>query len=154
MSCKEIKSLDDLKNISPTGDYRLACDIDCKNQRISRIIGDFKGSLDGAGHSIKNIVLFENKVYSDGQPISLFYTMRKAVVKNLNILNMSVEVPNSAYKPNIAILCTEASDSTFENVVVNVHSSFNGKIPLIYDSNNCKYSNIRLSDNMIISKFE
>lgn len=154
MSCKEIKSFDDLKNISPTGDYRLACDIDCKNQRISRIIGDFKGSLDGAGHSIKNIVLFENKVYSDGQPIALFYTMRKAIVKNLKILNISVEVPNSSYRPNIALLCTEASDSTFENVVVNAKSSSSDKIPLIYDSNNCKYSNIILSENMIKAKFE
>ena len=154
MNYKEIKSFDDLKNIAPTGNYRLVCDIDCKNQKISRITGDFKGSLDGAGYSIKNLVLFENKIYSDGQPIALFYTMRRAIIKNLNILNMSVEVPNSAYKPNIAILCTDASDSTFENMVVNAKLSSNDKLPLIYDSNNCKYSNIRLSNNIIKAKFE
>ena len=153
MEYVSIKSFDDLKTIKSGKSYKLECDIDCRNGKLSKLCGDFSGLIDGNGFCIKNLVINEYDLFTDGQPITMFYTMKRSIVKNLKILNLKIEVPKSAYKPEVAALCTKASDTLFENVYVEAVATGITKLPLIYDSNNCEYVNVEVSDNMILNKF-
>ena len=131
----------------------MACDIDCKNERISKILENFVGTIDGNGYCIKNLTIADNEIILNNQPITLFHTMNRSIVKNLKILNLKIKVPKSAYKPEVAALCVKASDTLFENVYVEAVATDVTKLPLIYDSNNCEYINVEVSDNMILNKF-
>ena len=149
-----VYNFNDLTSIHSRKAYRLACDIDCKNERISKILENFVGTIDGNGYSIKNLIIEDNEIILNSQPVALFHTMNRSIVKNLKILNLKIEVPKSVYNPEIAALCVEASDTLFENVYVEAAATYSEKLPLVYDSNNCEYVNIELSNNMIRAKFE
>lgn len=149
-----IKSFDDLKSIQSGKAYQLACDIDCENNEVAKILEHFAGLIDGKGFCIKNLVINEVELFTDGQPITLFHTMNRSIVKNLKILNLEIEVPKSVYKPEVAALCAKASDTLFENVYVEAVATGITKLPLVYDSNNCEYVNVEVSDNMILNKFD
>ena len=151
---KEIKSFDDLLKIRTGNKYKLVCDIDCKKQPISKILGDFSGEIDGCGYSISNLILKESQVKYDAQPISLFYTMKRAEIKNLRFVDLKIDLPKTNYDMNVAGLCVNASDSIFKNISFDSLISNEKELPLIYDSNNCKYSNIKLPSNMVIAKYE
>lgn len=149
-----IKSFDDLKSIQSGKAYQLACDIDCENYKALKITEHFTGLIDGKGFCIKNLVISEDELFTDGQPVALFHTMNRSIVKNLKILNLKIEVSKSVYKPEVAALCVKASDTLFENIYVEAEFTCSGKLPLVYDSNNCEYINVELSNNMIRTKFE
>ena len=151
---KEIKSFDDLLKIRTGNKYKLVCDIDCKKQPISKILGDFSGEIDGCGYSISNLILKESQVKYDTQPISLFYTVKRTVIKNLRFVDLKIDLPKTNYDMNVAGLCVNASDSVFKNISFDSLISNEKEIPLIYDSNNCNYLNIKLPNNMILKKYE
>ena len=151
---KDISTFDELLQIEPNGEYRLTCDIDCKNAEISKVIDCFKGIIEGEGHVIRNLSLVVDKIWSDGQPVALFYKMKRARIKNLRIMNLKIDIPKSVYSFEVAALCVKASDTLFENVYVEATSTCSGKLPFVYDSNNCEYVNVQLSDNMILNKFD
>ena len=148
-----IKSFEDLKSIQSGKSYKLECDIDCKNSKLTNLCSDFSGLIDGNGFCVKNLAIVGSELFTDGQPIAVFYTMKRSMVKNLKILNLKIEVPKSAYKLEVAALCAKASDTLFENVYVEAVATGITKLPLIYDSNNCEYVNVEVSNNMILTKF-
>ena len=148
-----IKCFEDLKSIKSGKSYKLECDIDCRNVNLSKLCSDFSGLIDGNGFCIKNLSIGESELFTDGQPVAMFYTMKRSIVKNLKILNLKIEVPKSVYKPEVAVLCISASDTLFENVYVEAEATGIIKLPLIYDSNNCEYVNVKVSNNMILAKF-
>lgn len=148
-----IKSVEDLLEIKPHKAYRLTRDIDCGNTKHPFLLGDFVGEIDGDGYCIKNLTISESEITINSQPVAMFYTMSRSIVKNLKILNLKIEVPKSVYKPEVAALCVEASDTLFENVYVEAEATGITKLPLIYDSNNCEYVNVKVSNNMILAKF-
>lgn len=148
-----IKSFEDLKSIQSGKSYKLECDIDCKNSKLTNLCSDFSGLIDGNGFCIKNLIINDNDLFTDGQPIAMFHTMNRSIVKNLRISNLKIDVPKSVYKPEVAALCAKASDTLFENVYVEAEATGITKLPLIYDSNNCEYVNVEVSNNMILTKF-
>ena len=148
-----ICNFNDLTSIKSRKAYRLTCDIDCKNGRISKILDNFVGIIDGNGYSIKNLVIEDHEIVINSQPVALFYTMNRSIVKDLKILNLKIDVPKSVYKPEIAALCVSASDTLFENVYVEAEATCEGKLPLVYDSNNCEYRNVKVTKNMILTKY-
>ena len=152
---KDIKTFEDLKRMEKNGEYRLISDIDCGNRPIPCLLGDFKGKLDGGGHTLKNLNVSEDNIFTDGQPIALFYTMNKACVKNLNIDGIQVNVAKSAYRVNRAVMCVNASDCVFENVTVKLNCNEKlVKIPFVYDANNCEFEGVKISGNMILAKYK
>ena len=153
MEYVSIHSVEDLLSIKPHKAYRLTCDIDCGNKKIPFLLGDFVGEIDGDGYCIKNLTISEGEITINSQPVAMFYTMSRSVIKNLKIFNLKIEVPRSVYKPEVAALCVEASDTLFENVYVEAVTTGITKLPLIYDSNNCEYVNVEVSDDMILYKF-
>ncbi|MCR5456951.1 MAG: hypothetical protein K6F14_02620 [Clostridiales bacterium] len=148
-----INSFDELQSIQSGKLYKLECDIDCHNNKLSKLCSDFSGLIDGNGFIIKNLIIYESELFTDGQPISMFYTMKRSVVKNLRIENLKIEIPKSVYVPDVAALCTKASDTLFENVYVEAEAIGVEKLPLVYDSNNCEYVNVEVSKNMIFIKY-
>lgn len=154
MEYESIKSLEELMAIKPNGYYRLDGDIDCRGQVVSKISGDFTGIIDGNAHKISNLVLRASALICDAQPLALFYTMHRAIVKNIDISDLKIELPKTVYDINVAALCADASNSVFENVSVSVIDTLGEKIPLVYDSNDCKYKNVKLSSNMQMTKYE
>lgn len=153
MAYVAIKSFEDLKAIKSGKSYRLECDIDCRNGKLSKLCSDFSGVIDGNGFCIKNLSIGESELFTDGQPIAMFYTMKRSIVRNLKIFNLKIGVPKSAYKPEVAALCAKASDTQFENVYVEAEATGITKLPLVYDSNNCEYVNVKVSNNMFLAKF-
>ena len=152
---KDIKTFDDLRRMEKKGEYRLVSDIDCGGQSIPCLTGDFNGKLDGCGHTLKDLSIVENNVFTDSQPVALFYTMKKACVKDLNICNIRIKTEDSPYSVNKAVMCVNASDCVFENVTVKLDPSVKTeKIPFVYDSNNCEFDGVKVSGNMILAKFK
>lgn len=141
----------DLMSIRRNGDYALACDIDCKGHVIDKILNVFSGTLDGNGHAIKNLVLTANKILSDGQYVALFHEMCRAKIKNLELKNFVIDVPESVYEPDVAVLCVDAGESVFENIKVDLSYLGTGQIPLVYQSYRCNFEVITLSNNMYIT---
>ena len=148
-----IKSFDDLISIKRKGDYALACDIDCNGQKIDRLVSMFSGSIDGCGHAIKNLMLTE-EVVGDGQKIALFHELNRAEIKNLKFENFGICISPAGYDVKLAALCVEAGESIFENVCVTLAKNCDTAIPFIYDAYRCKFSNIQLPNDMLLTKYE
>ena len=152
---KEIKTFEDLKRLEKNGEYRLVSDIDCGNRPIPCLLGDFNGKIDSSGHTVKNLYIAEDNIFTDGQAVAMFYTMSKAYVKDLNIDGIQVNAARSAYRVNRAVMCVNASDCVFENVTVKLNCNEKlVKIPFVYDANSCEFDGVKLSGNMILAKFK
>lgn len=82
-----IKTVDDLKNIKYDleGNFTLENDIDLAGEEWAPI-NDFKGTLDGKGHYIKNLT-FNNPNQND---VALFSSTTGATIKNLGIEGATV----------------------------------------------------------------
>ncbi|WP_205668636.1 GLUG motif-containing protein, partial [Ammoniphilus sp. CFH 90114] len=88
-----IHSVTDLKNIQPTGYYKLGADIDLSNETNWIPIGyypgsDFQGVLDGAGHTIRNLTYITNDSSLYGGILGDIAP--DGIVKNLNLENISI----------------------------------------------------------------
>ena len=82
--------------------FKLGADIDCSGKEWESIM--FRGGLDGNGHSILNLTF--SKVKHGGA--ALFYNLNGALISNLNILNMKVDVTTDSevYVAGIAMVLT------------------------------------------------
>ena len=88
-------------NTQPDGKYLLACDINCKGEKLTSI-GTFRGELDGNGYKIHNFIISETSHYA-----GIIKTIASgAVIKNLNVSDYTYTVtstnPSSAYYGVIA----------------------------------------------------
>ena len=79
---EEIKNKEELFSIDEKGEYVLINDIDCADEKIKCLLKNFKGKIDGAGHSIKNIVI-SDMIWGDEQTVALFYNMTRATINNI-----------------------------------------------------------------------
>ena len=152
----KITTLEQLFAMKPAGQYELLNDIDCQGQIIKCLLADFKGTINGNGYTISNLCI-EETAEGDTQPIALFHTLRKAIIRDVIIDNLSMKVQRGCFRPNIAALCVECSNSVIQNVEVRVINANKSKIPLIYDSNDNEISNASITCNgnsSIIIKYE
>lgn len=125
---REISSADELRAIvlEPTGQYRLAADIDLSGLDWKPFA--FSGTLDGAGHTIYNLTLHRlgdeiaecrdetNKAYS-AHYAGLFSVVREAAIRDLSLRGVwaELESDDSCF---VAALAGFAYDLTAENVGV------------------------------------
>lgn len=90
---------------NPAGSYILMADLDMAGMEWKSL--DFSGTFDGNGHSILNLTLSQpgdetpeacdgNRILYESQYVGLFGTLRNAVVKNLNLLNVRAVVASDA----------------------------------------------------------
>ena len=135
----KIYNAEDLLKITKIGTYELVNDIDFSGSTIKCIIDDFRGSLDGKGHVIKNIVIKKDIEY-DEQIVSLINTMSGATLKNITFENIIFKVHDKLYKPKVSILCGECECSIVENVSIRVDEQ---AIPMISLSNGSTYINCK-----------
>lgn len=137
----EITTVEQLLAMTSNGDYELMRDIDCTGQpAIKCIVSDFKGTLNGNGHTISNLCL-EDTAVGDAQPMALFHTTRKAKIIDIVFENLSIKINSKCYKPNVAALCVECSNSQISGVKVFAITPTPNGIPLIYDSNDNEIGN-------------
>ncbi len=80
----EIKTKEDLKNISGSSAYELASDIDLGGDEWFPI--SFSGMLDGKGHTISNFTLEDNRENLG------FFSELKGTVTNLNFKDVKVDI--------------------------------------------------------------
>lgn len=133
-------SLDFIK-ITSKGNYELSANIDFKGQKVKWIIDDFRGTLEGNGYTIKNIVIVR-KVEFDEQNISLINSMCGATLKNVSFENVRFEIDSGIYFPKVSALCGECEKSILENVKV---VSNLPNIPMVDTSNSSSYINCKLN---------
>lgn len=110
----EVRTVDDLKNMDQRyGHYRLMNDIDLSTVNISNL-GDFRGYLDGNGHTISGYTLIQN-LHGESASIGLFSTIG-GVVKNLNVTDILIRISSDG-KVFAGGLAGGTSDSLlFKNV--------------------------------------
>ena len=153
---RELKTKEDLYSIEEKGEYILLNDIDCDNDSLKFLLKSFKGTIDGAGHSIKKIVI-SDIIWGDEQTIALFYNMSKATIKNLTIEDLKLEYEEGFYTPRVALLGGKCSDCTFINIKVTASNSSEDKTPMFYDLNHCVNKNNSIKCNnkaSVIAKYE
>lgn len=98
--------------------YAISEDIDLDNHSISSIgtiskddIKIFKGSLDGRGHTISNILIDKANTYSDTDYYGLFSTVENATITNLNISSYSIKSSKSDNKMAIGLIAGNINSS-------------------------------------------
>lgn len=137
-----IKSFDDLLNLKRTGEYELACDIDCEGKNIKCITGDFSGKIRGKGHRITNLIL-SDEIWGDEQTLALFYSMTKAEVTDITFENISVVYERACYQPRTAVLAGSCSNCVIRNVSA-VMGKESENLALIYEANDCEIENVSI----------
>ena len=108
-----ISSLQDLLNIKNnlSGSYRLTCDIDLENMNWQNL-GNFRGTLDGAGHTIYNMARDHS---TEDASFALFLEVQNgATVKNLALEGTATGV--GVWEGSIAI----RNYGTIENCLINL----------------------------------
>ena len=112
-NCMSISTCDELFSISDNmeGKYTLSCDLDCSKTKLSPIGGakSFKGSLDGAGHTIYGI-----RMDGRGDKTGLFSFGEGAFVKNLIFQHFQVESEGSS----VGLIFGEAKQVLIQNVTL------------------------------------
>lgn len=107
-----ISTAEQLQNIQKNGMYFLENDIDLSDVEF-QVIPEFNGTLDGQGHSIKNLKIKAKQDY-----IGLFGKCN-GTIKNLNLENIDIIVPESAKEFKYVGGITGYSESGyFENIKV------------------------------------
>lgn len=141
MGDEEINSLKKLLNIKRDGNYYLSSDIDCtKELPIERIIGDFRGTIDGRGHRIKGLML-SPEIISDGQPVALIHTAKNAVLRNLIIENLIFKIDDNGYEPKVSVLFGIFEKGIIEDVKIEMKDP-GVDIPLIGESDQSTYTKV------------
>lgn len=93
---------------APGAHYLLTDDIDCTGVLLSGM-DDFSGTIDGAGHTISNVVL------SGTGDVSLFGNCTEASFKNINFYDCRINLEGSG---KAALIASTAQNSTFEDIHV------------------------------------
>ncbi len=133
---EEIKNKEDLFSMDEKGEYVLINDIDCGDEKIKCILKNFKGKIDGAGHSIKNIVI-SDIIWGDEQTVALFYNMTRATINNIIFDGIKLEYDDGFYTPRVAVIGGKCSDCKFSDIRVTAFNPSEDKTPMFYDLNNC-----------------
>lgn len=145
MEKTEIKTMEELLEIKRDGNYYLSSDIDCKGDPpIDRLIGDFRGTIDGQNHRIKNLIIAP-EIISDGQPVALIHTAQNAVIMNLKIENMSIQIKKNGYEPKVSAFFGLFEKGIIDNVQVDL-AGINEDVPLIGESGQSTYRKVAYSN--------
>ena len=131
----KIYNMEDVLKISRTGIYELMSDIDFNGKPIKWLIDDFRGVLEGNGHSIKNL-LIKRDVKHDNETCALINTMGDAVIKNVVFENVVFDINDKDSISKPAVLCGHCEYSTIDNVLVFSNRPNNS---LVYISNHSTY---------------
>lgn len=115
-----IKSYGDFNQIrnNLTSHFRLAADIDGEGRTMLQIPGVFKGSIDGAGHQVRNIV-----IAGSNDNNGMFYqfgeegSATKSFLKNITFSNLSMHITFQAYRVKAdGMLAYQFVNSDLDNV--------------------------------------
>lgn len=104
----EIRTADDLKNVTDDYDYKLLNDIDLQSEDWTPV-EDFSGTFDGNGHTISGL-----NIQGKGDTVGLFSTLR-GTVKNLTLSNVTINC--SGEGNTLGALCG-LNKGTIDNVTV------------------------------------
>lgn len=115
-----IKSYGDFNQIrnNLTSHFRLAADIDGEGRTMLQIPGTFTGSIDGAGHQVRNIVIAggndnNGMFYQFGEEGSA----TKSFLKDITFSNLSMHITFQAYRVKAdGLLAYQMVNSNLENV--------------------------------------
>lgn len=140
---KQVASLSELLEIKTKDNICIIADIDCEGQVIPYIAEMFRGTIEGNNHTISNLTVSDD-VWGDEQSIALFHYLSHATISNLHFRNVRFEIDKNGYTPRIAGLCYECGVSTIENVSMDLTTSFNEEVALIYDANSVKTSGLAM----------
>lgn len=126
-----ISSVEDLMNMesNPSGSYYLTKDITLpKNMQPLFTKKEFKGTLDGRGHKLKNYT-FQSTVSEDEYELrtSLFDSAKGAAFKNLSLTNVNINID----------ICGKYG--------IKAH-------PLVRYPSKCKFDNIKVSGNITVKR--
>lgn len=143
---KQVTTLSELLEIKTKDKISISADIDCEGKAIPYIVKMFRGAIEGNNHTISNLTL-STEVLGDEQSIALFPYLSHATLSNLHFKNLRFEVDNNGYTPRIAGLCYQCNASIIKNVSMEVITSFEDNIPLIYEANSAKTSDIAINCN-------
>ena len=88
--------------------YRIANDIDYRGDRFETVAGSFTGSIDGAGHTVKNVSLAGAPMF---ETIGKSDSRNKSVIRDLTLRNVAAESSR-------AILAGSSYGTLFENVYI------------------------------------
>ena len=91
----EISTVNQLRGMATTGSYKLTADLDLLN--VPWTIKEFNGTLDGNGHTIKNVRLSDDSSTNRTRGLALFYSTKGVQVSNLTVENISTVWDGSAY---------------------------------------------------------
>ena len=141
-----ISRFEELTAIKRKGEYELKNDIDCENAKISCILSYFTGKINGAGHTVKNLVI-SDEIWGDEQTLAMFKNMGRAEIKDIYFENITIEYQKGSYKPRIGALAGSCSDCIINNVIMSVFNSSDSEIPLIYEASNCEIQNNKITCN-------
>lgn len=114
---------DNIRN-NLAGKYILMDDIDLSSyhywEPIGSTVAPFTGELDGNGKIVLNMTIYKKYESTGKLYFALFGYMKNSIVKNLNILNASIDVTTEASSDSIGagILAGYVSNSTIENCTV------------------------------------
>ena len=143
---KQVASLSELLEIKTKDNICITEDIDCNGQVIPYIAEMFRGTIEGNNHTISNLTV-STEVWGDEQSIALFHYLSHASITNLHFKNIRFEIDKNGYTPRIAGLCYECGASTLENVSMELTTSFDEEIALIYEVNSVKISDLAMTCN-------
>ena len=143
---KQVTSLSELLEIKTKDNVCITEDIDCNGQVVPHIAEMFRGTIEGNNHTISNLTV-STEVWGDEQSIAMFHYLSHATISNLHFKNIRFEIEKNGYKPRIAGLCYECGASTIENVSMELDTSFGEEIPLIFDANSVKISDLAMTCN-------
>ncbi len=130
---KTYGDFDQIRN-NLTSHFRLANSIDCEGQSFRPIEGEFTGSIDGAGYSIRNLSItsdlsgaamfksFGKRAYyatDETSQESVLVTPEKATISNITFHNPSINYSGTTIgQKTFSIVANEAANATMENVYV------------------------------------
>ena len=134
---KEIHTYEELLLLQENDNVLLANDIDCGNVSVDRILLQFKGSLDGQGHTVANLVI-RPAIWGDEQSVAMFGYLSHAVIQNIRFDNISFVIDRSVYRPRVAALCYEALASEIKNVKISLVTNNTEEIPLVLEPDGSK----------------
>ena len=105
--------------------FKLGADIDCSGKEWESIM--FRGGLDGNGYSIRNLTI--SKVKHGGA--ALFYNLNGALISNLNVLNMRVDVHSDSEVAVAGIAMVLTGNSVVTNCAVSGEFKVSGGADII-----------------------
>ena len=141
-----ITKAEELLKLRKNGNYTLLNDIDFENARVPCLAKYFTGTINGNGFTIRNLTLSDD-IWGDEQTIALFVNMNRATITDLSFQNIRLEYQKGCYHPRIGVLAGSCSDFRISNVSVIALNNDSGITPMIYETNNCTITDVKMMCN-------